>query len=208
MFGFPVLAQDTILHHYEDGQVSAKFIPTRWNADSSRWLVREVKIYTIKGQSIWSGTERVIAGSAYVNLSFHPNGGVKTLKYNSQPDGGIQRYEETLKLDSSGVIIFKQTFQNEHPFSNPLRQEKAFCSVLHSVEYSILNQTDSVIHIEEKSVTAGKSLLFEITYFSDNPWFLSKNYALNVNREMLYLKELQSDTIQNGVINRIRFHYR
>lgn len=65
----------------------------------------KVEVFNKKGELIYTGIRRNYAGHSSVTLTFHTNGGVRTIQASSAPDAGIQWYKSTHELDEDGNVV-------------------------------------------------------------------------------------------------------
>ena len=85
--------------YFDDGGVSS----SRCLHDEGTWGT--VRVYNRSGEVIGEWGMLLIPRVSNVELSFHPDGAVRRVRYSSQPDGGIQWYRSTTTYDSAGTVI-------------------------------------------------------------------------------------------------------
>lgn len=174
-FGNFALAQKPILHHYRSGQLSCRETfegPNEGN--QGRFRTGKVEVFSRKGELVFEGHRRTFAGHASVDLSFHPNGGVSTIKVSEAPDAGIQWYKAEYTLDTDGNIVNKwETGHDDRTyFPNPgqkIRHEEmpptsapAACAVPIGATLVVHNRASKVVEIRLKGLTgevAGREYL-------------------------------------------------
>ena len=103
-----VSAQSVTEMRYESGELAVRqtVLETYRNYGSS---IKEekVEVFNKKGEVVFVGSRRNFAGHSRVDLTFHKNGGVKTIKASSAPDAGIQWYKSEYVLDEDGNVVSK-----------------------------------------------------------------------------------------------------
>ena len=105
--------RDTLhIHYFSNGKVS-----TFSYIDEDRY--GKAIAYNLKGDIIYENGTRRIHGSAGVRFSHHENGMVKTARYSSHPDGGIQWYRSTTEFNEKGEKIKEHHDNYEGPGRHP-----------------------------------------------------------------------------------------
>lgn len=100
--------QEVIEKHYKTGELASReTIFNLNNPYNPNQKEEKVEVFNKKGELVYHGNRRNYAGHSSVYLTYHENGGVKTIKYSSAPDGGIQWYRSNYVLDEEGGIISK-----------------------------------------------------------------------------------------------------
>ena len=100
-----LFAQDTLKKYYSSGELAS--LEVQFSEQSSpdhRFREALVEVYNKKKLLVYRAYRRKFAGHASVHLTYHPNGGVKSIRYSSAPDAGIQWYKEYYELDEEGEV--------------------------------------------------------------------------------------------------------
>lgn len=114
LFSITVFSQrDTLhIHYFPNGKVS-----TFTYIDEDRY--GKALAYNLKGEVIYENGTRRVHGSASVRFTHHENGMVKTARYSSHPDGGIQWYRSTTEFNEKGEKIKEYHDNYEGPGRHP-----------------------------------------------------------------------------------------
>jgi len=100
--------QEVIEKRYKTGELASReTIINMNNPYNPSQREEKVEVFNKKGELVYHGHRRNYAGHSSIYLTYHENGGVKTIKYSSAPDGGIQWYRSNYVLDEDGGIISK-----------------------------------------------------------------------------------------------------
>lgn len=169
-FTLGAAAQKPILHHYRSGQLSCRETFEGANeANHGRFRTGKVEVFSRKGELVFEGYRRSFAGHASVDLSFHPSGGVSTIKVSEAPDGGIQWYKAEYTLDPDGTIVNKwETGHDDRTYfpspSTKIRHEEVpnapspnTCAVPVGAKLVVYNRSSKAIEVRLKGLTGAVS---------------------------------------------------
>lgn len=139
---------DTIhIHYFKTGNVSTiSTIKQGWG---------KAKAFDSGGKKIYEMQIRKVAGSASVRFTHHANGMVKTAKYYSAPDAGIQWYRKTTEFNDQGKVI--KEIEDSHDRMQKVlfdqsKQEVVSCNPIHNNDLYMINTTkhDVMAIIDDK----------------------------------------------------------
>lgn len=101
-------AQSVTEKHYVSGELAVRqTVQEAYRNYGSSIKEEKVEVFNKKGEVVFVGSRRNFAGHSSVSLTFHENGGVKTIKASSAPDAGIQWYKSEYVLDEDGNVVSK-----------------------------------------------------------------------------------------------------
>ena len=121
------LAQVVTEKHYNTGEIAVReTVQEVYRNYGSIINEEKVEVFNKKGEIVYTGSRRNFAGHSSVYLTFHENGGVKTIKASSAPDAGIQWYRSEYQLDEDGNVISKREDSHDNRVTIPNLRDPQF----------------------------------------------------------------------------------